>query len=156
MIKEGDRLPEFRLEGVDEEGKVREFSLNDFKGKKLVLYFYPKDNTPGCTTEAKEFNELLDEFRRLGYEVVGVSPDAPASHLKFKQKLGLRFPLLSDPNKELARALGAYGKKKSYGRVTEGIIRSTFLIDEEGRLVRAWRNVKAKGHAERLLKTLKS
>jgi len=154
MLKEGDKVPEVCLKGVDEEGREREFCLSQFRGKKLILYFYPKDNTPGCTAEAKDFRDNLKKLREMGYQVVGVSPDGVSSHKKFMEKHQLNFPLLSDPDKKLAKLFGAYGKKKAYGKTTEGIIRSTFLVDEEGRLVKAWRNVKAKGHVEKLLKEL--
>ncbi len=156
MLKEGEKIPNFRLKGIDEKGEEREFSPEDFKGKKLILYFYPKDDTPGCTTEACDFRDNLNSILAMGIQVVGVSPDSIASHKKFKEKYNLNFPLLSDPDKKVAEAFGAYGEKKMYGKVTKGIIRSTFLIDEEGRLEKAWLNVKAKGHVEKILKELES
>ncbi len=156
MLKEGEKVPPFRLRGIDEKGEEREFSLEDFRGKKLILYFYPKDNTPGCTTEACDFRDNLNTIASMGIQVAGVSPDSLSSHKKFREKYGLNFPLLSDPDKKVAEAFGAYGEKKMYGRITKGIIRSTFLIDEEGRLEKAWLNVKAKGHVEKILKELKS
>ncbi len=134
----------------DEDGK--EVALGDVvKGKWTVLYVYPKDNTPGCTTEAKEFTELLPEFERLGFQVIGVSKDSVKSHQRFKEKHGLKVRLLSDPNAELIKALGAWGKKKSYGRVYEGVIRSTFILNPEGEIV--WKKIKvrAKGHAAKVL-----
>lgn len=154
MVKEGEKAPDFCLKGIDEKGEEREFCLKDFGGKKLILYFYPKDNTPGCTTEACDFRDNLNVLVSKGYQVVGVSPDSVKSHKNFKEKYGLNFPLLSDPDKKVAEAFGAYGEKKMYGKVTKGIIRSTFLIDEEGKIAKAWRNVKAKGHVEKILKEL--
>ncbi|HIQ31230.1 MAG TPA: thioredoxin-dependent thiol peroxidase [Aquifex aeolicus] len=154
MLKEGDRAPDFCLRGIDEKGEEREFSLKDFRGEKLILYFYPKDNTPGCTVEACDFRDNLNKLVRMGYRVVGVSPDSVESHRKFREKHSLNFPLLSDPDKKVAEAFGAFGEKKMYGKVTKGIIRSTVLIDEEGRVLKVWHNVKAKGHVEKLLKEL--
>ncbi len=156
MLKEGDKAPDFCLKGIDENGEEKEFCLKDFKGSRLILYFYPKDDTPGCTTEACDFRDNLNVLIEKGYKVVGVSPDSVSSHRKFKEKYNLNFPLLSDPDKKVAEAYGAYGEKKMYGKVTKGIIRSTFLIDEEGRIKKAWYNVKAKGHVEKLLKELES
>lgn len=156
MLKEGDKAPDFCLNGIDENGQEKEFCLKDFGGEKLILYFYPKDDTPGCTVEACDFRDNLNVLVQKGYRVVGVSPDSIESHRKFKDKYSLNFPLLSDPDKKVAQAYGAYGEKKMYGKVTKGIIRSTFLIDEKGRVVKAWYNVKAKGHVEKLLKELES
>ncbi len=154
MLKEGEKAPDFCLKGIDEEGREKEFCLRDFAGQRFILYFYPKDNTPGCTTEACDFRDNLNRLVSMGYKVVGVSPDSVESHKKFKEKYGLNFPLLSDPDKKVAQAYGAYGEKKMYGKVTKGIIRSTFIIDEEGRVAKAWHNVKAKGHVEKVLKEL--
>ncbi len=156
MLKEGDRAPDFCLEGVDEKGKERKFCLKDFRGRKLILYFYPKDNTPGCTTEACDFRDNLSTLVGMGYAVVGVSPDSVSSHRKFMEKHGLNFPLLSDPDMKVAKAYGAYGEKRMYGRTTEGVLRSTFIVDEEGRISRAWYRVKAKGHVAEILKELRS
>ncbi|ASJ04701.1 peroxiredoxin [Thermococcus barossii] len=134
----------------DEEGK--EVSLREVLGGKwTVLYVYPKDNTPGCTTEAKEFTELLPEFEKLGFQVVGVSKDSVKSHLRFKEKHGLRIKLLSDPEARLIKALGAWGKKKRYGKEYEGVIRSTFIFDPNGEIVWKKINVRAKGHAAKVL-----
>ncbi|NJF24171.1 peroxiredoxin [Thermococcus sp. Bubb.Bath] len=139
---------------LDENGKER--PLRDFVlGKWTVLYFYPKDNTPGCTTEAKEFTELIDEFEKLGVQVIGVSRDSPRSHGRFKEKHGLKIKLLSDPNTELHKALGAWGKKKSYGREYEGVIRSTFILNPDGKIVWKKINVRAKGHAAKVLAEFK-
>ncbi|ASJ00494.1 peroxiredoxin [Thermococcus gorgonarius] len=139
---------------LDEDGKEK--PLRDLVfGRWTVLYFYPKDNTPGCTTEAKEFTELLPEFEKLGVQVIGVSRDSPKSHQRFKEKHGLKVKLISDPNAELHRALGAWGKKKSYGREYEGAIRSTFILNPEGEIV--WKKIKvrAKGHAAQVLEEIK-
>lgn len=134
----------------DEEGK--EVSLRKVLGGKwTVLYVYPKDNTPGCTTEAKEFTELLPEFERLGFQVIGVSKDSVKSHMKFKEKHGLKVRLLSDPEVKLIKALGAWGKKKRYGKEYEGVIRSTFIFDPNGEIVWKKLNVRAKGHAAKVL-----
>ncbi|MDQ7038826.1 MAG: thioredoxin-dependent thiol peroxidase [Aquificota bacterium] len=154
MLKEGDKAPDFCLKGIDEKGEEREFCLRDLLGGKLILYFYPKDNTPGCTTEACDFRDNLNLLVSKGYRVVGVSPDPVSSHKRFREKHGLNFTLLSDPDKKVAQAYGAFGEKKMYGKTTRGIIRSTFLIDEEGRILRAWYNVKAKGHVAELIREL--
>ncbi|SNZ12938.1 thioredoxin-dependent thiol peroxidase [Hydrogenobacter hydrogenophilus] len=155
MLKEGEKAPDFCLEGIDEEGKEGRFCLKDFLGKPLVLYFYPKDDTPGCTQEACDFRDNMSVLSSMGIKVIGISPDSLSSHKKFREKYGLNFTLLSDPNKEVAKLYFAYGKKKMYGKEMEGIIRSTFLIDKEGKIVKAWYNVKAKGHVESVLKDLK-
>lgn len=154
MLKEGDRAPDFCLEGIDEEGKERQICLGELLGSPLILYFYPKDDTPGCTTEACDFRDNLSLLKAKGIKVVGVSPDPLSSHRKFKEKYGLNFTLLSDPEKKVASMYGAYGKKKMYGKEREGIIRSTFLISPEGTILKAWYNVKAKGHVSSILKEL--
>ncbi len=154
MLKEGDKAPDFCLKGIDEKGQEGEFCLKDLLGSKVILYFYPKDDTPGCTTEACDFRDNLNLLASKGYRVVGVSPDSLESHRRFREKYGLNFILLSDPDKKVAEAYGAYGEKKMYGKVTKGIIRSTFLIDSEGRIERAWYNVKAKGHVASIMKDL--
>jgi len=139
---------------LDEDGN--EVTLGDVvRGKWTVLYVYPKDNTPGCTTEAKEFTELLPEFEKLGFQVIGVSKDSVKSHRRFKEKHGLKVKLLSDPEAKLIRALGAWGKKKSYGREYEGVIRSTFILNPDGEIV--WKRIKvrAKGHAAKVLEEAK-
>ena len=156
MLKEGDKVPNFCLKGIDEQGNEREFCIEEFKGKKVILYFYPKDNTPGCTQEACDFRDNLNVLKEMGYVVIGVSPDSVNSHKKFKEKHNLNFILLSDPEKKVAEMFGAYGEKKAYGKTTKGIIRSTFIIDEEGRIIKEWRNVKAKGHVQKVIETLKS
>lgn len=122
----------------------------DFRGQKYVMFFYPRAMTPGCTTESCDFRDSYSEFAEAGFSVVGVSPDPPSRNKKFKEKEGLNFDLLSDQDHELAETLGAWGEKKLYGKVTEGLIRSTFVVDEEGKLIEAYRNVRAKGHVDRV------
>ncbi len=157
MLNDGEKAPEFCLKGIDKKGNEKEFCLKDFIGgkKHLVLYFYPKDNTPGCTTEACDFRDNMNRLTRKA-TVVGVSPDSIKSHLKFQEKHGLNFTLLSDPNREVLKAFDAWGEKKMYGKVREGVIRSTFIIDPEGTIKKIWRNVKVKGHVEEVLETIKS
>lgn len=125
-------------------------SSEDFQGKKYVMFFYPRAMTPGCTTESCDFRDSYSEFAEAGYEIVGVSPDPPARNQKFKEKEGLNFDLLSDEDHQLAESLGAWGEKKLYGKVSEGLIRSTFVVDEDGNLAEAYRNVRAKGHVDRV------
>jgi len=151
MIEVGKTAPDFAL--PDEKGELHR--LSDYRGRWLVLYFYPKDNTPGCSTEAREFNELLGEFTKEGAVVIGVSKDPPKSHARFKEKLGLNFTLLSDEDTEVLRAYGAWGKKKLYGKEYEGTIRSTVLIDPEGRVAAVWPKVRVKGHAAAVLEKLR-
>lgn len=139
---------------VNAEGKER--SLKDYRGKWLVLYFYPKDDTPGCTVEAQDFTRMLPDFSSLGVTVVGVSPDSPESHCRFIDKYSLNLELLSDPDRRALVEYGAWGTKKNYGKEYEGVIRSTFLINPEGVLVQEWKNVRAKGHAERVYKEVQT
>jgi peroxiredoxin Q/BCP len=139
----GQPAPDFALLGDDD----REHRLADFRGRKLVLYFYPRDATPGCTTEACDFRDLSAALSGKGAVVVGVSPDAVGSHKKFKEKQGLPFLLLSDPGALVARNYGAFGEKTMYGKKSEGIIRSTFVIDENGKLAAVYPKVSVKGHA---------
>ncbi len=152
-LDEGDEVPDFCLEGIDPEGNEGRFCFEDLKEGKVILYFYPKDNTPGCTTEACDFRDNLKILKNYGIKVIGISPDSVNSHKRFREKYGLNFYLLSDREKKVAEMFGAYGEKKSYGKITKGIIRSTFYI-EDGVIKKAWRNVKAKGHVERVLKEL--
>ena len=142
-----------KLSAIDENGQEKEFSLSDFKGQKVVLYFYPKDNTSGCTQEACDFR---DNFNRLTSKavVIGVSPDSIKSHLKFKENHSLNFMLLSDPEHTLSEAFGAWGEKSMYGRQYFGIIRSTFILDENGEIKKEWRKVKVKGHVDEVLENL--
>jgi peroxiredoxin Q/BCP len=125
-------------------------SSEEFAGRNLVMFFYPAAMTPGCTTESCDFRDSYQEFADAGYDVIGVSPDAPAENARFKEKEGLNFDLLSDQDKELATSLGAWGEKKMYGKTMEGLIRSTFVIGPNGKVERAYRNVKATGHVARV------
>jgi peroxiredoxin Q/BCP len=125
-------------------------SSEDFGGKRLVMFFYPAAMTPGCTTESCDFRDSYHEFSDAGYQVIGVSPDAPAKNARFKEKEGLNFDLLSDQDKELATSLGAWGEKKMYGKTVEGLIRSTFVVGPDGQVEKAYRNVKATGHVARV------
>lgn len=129
-------------------------SNNDFAGRKYVMFFYPRAMTPGCTTESCDFRDSYSAFTDSGYEVVGVSPDPPSRNAQFKEKEGLNFDLLSDEDHTLAGSLGAWGEKKLYGKVSEGLIRSTFVIDENGEITKAYRNVKATGHVARVRQDL--
>jgi len=148
----GAKAPAFTLQDAD--GK--KVSLADFAGRKVVVYFYPADDTPGCTKEACQFNDSLAGFGRLGVAVVGISPDSSASHQRFRAKYGLGFTLLSDPERSVMQRYGAYGEKMMYGRKVVGVIRSTFLIDEKGRIAAAWYGVRADGHAAAVLAALSS
>jgi peroxiredoxin Q/BCP len=123
---------------------------DDFAGRKLVMFFYPAAMTPGCTKESCDFRDSYQEFADAGYEIIGVSPDAPAKNARFKEKEGLNFDLLSDQDKELATSLGAWGEKKMYGKTMDGLIRSTFVIGPDGQIEKAYRNVKATGHVARV------
>ncbi|GAB6182920.1 peroxiredoxin [Thermodesulfovibrio hydrogeniphilus] len=156
MLKVGDKAIEFCLQGIDENGNEGIFCLKELLSTFLILYFYPKDNTSGCSQEAMDFRDNMEVFNSNRIKVVGISPDSLASHKKFKEKFGLNFILLSDPDKEVAKAYGAYGKKKMYGKEVEGIIRSTFLIKPDSTILKAWYNVKAKGHVESIIKELKA
>ena len=151
-VREGDPAPDVRVP-LHPEGT---FSPRDAKGSWLVLYFYPRDLTPGCTTEAGEFQALLPEFERLGAKVVGVSRDPVAKHARFAEKLGLAFPLAADEEGRLCEAFDVIREKNMYGRKVRGIERSTFLIAPDGRIARIWRKVRAKGHAAQVLETLRA
>lgn len=151
MLAVGERLPNFSL--PDQTGREKAFAeLCGPKG--LVLYVYPKDNTPGCTREAEGFREALSALRAKGVSVVGLSKDSVGSHAGFCAKYALDFPLLSDPQLSLIKALGAWGRKKSYGKETEGVIRSTFVFDARGLLLKAYPNVKVDGHVAAVLNDL--
>lgn len=151
-LKVGDAVPDFKLPSSD--GK--ELSLHDFKGKKIVLYFYPKDDTPGCTAEACDFRDTQEDFSKLNVEIIGVSKDSLNSHDKFISKYKLPFVLLSDTDLKLMEAFGVWKAKTMYGKTALGVVRSTFLIDENGILIKAWPNVKATGHVGRVLDELKN
>jgi len=148
----GDLIPDLALQTPDG-GTVRP---SDFRGRKLVLFFYPRDDTPGCTTESKDFSALLPEFEKAGTAVLGVSKDPPEKHAKFAAKHGLTVPLATDADDGLADALGIWGEKSLYGRRFMGMHRTTYLIDGEGRIVQVWRKVKVKGHAAEVLEAAKS
>ncbi|MGH9324897.1 MAG: thioredoxin-dependent thiol peroxidase [Vicinamibacteria bacterium] len=147
MLKPGDTAPSFRLASTG----GREVSSSKLKRKKFVLYFYPKDDTPGCTREACDFRDNLGRIRREGVEVFGVSKDSLASHARFREKYGLPFALLSDDDNGVAKAYGAFGEKSMYGRKILGTIRSTFLVDEKGKIEALWSPVKVDGHVDRVL-----
>ena len=147
MINEGDVAPDFTLQSDDE----RKVSLSDYRGKKVVLYFYPKDNTPGCTNEAIEFRNLIKKFEKEDIVILGISKDSVQSHKKFKQKHDLPFTLLSDPESEALNIYGVWKKKSLYDKTFMGIERTTFLIDEKGIVRKIYRKVKVKGHAQTCL-----
>ncbi|HOO81844.1 MAG TPA: thioredoxin-dependent thiol peroxidase [Alphaproteobacteria bacterium] len=143
-LKVGDPAPNFTAPA---DGN-RELSLSDFKGQKIVLYFYPKDDTPGCTKESCGFNEALQAFKKLGTTIIGISKDSPVRHDKFKAKYNLNFPLVSDENTDICERYGVWKEKNMYGKKYMGIERSTFLINEEGKIAAIWRKVKVDGHVE--------
>ncbi len=147
MISEGDSVPKF--EAIDANGnKVKS---TDFKGKKHVIYFYPKDFTPGCTTEADEFSKDYKKFQKEGIEVIGVSPDDVDSHKKFCDKMGIKFPLLADADKKISHKFGVWGKKKFMGHEYMGVFRSTFLVNEKGKIFKIYPKVKPVGHSKEVL-----
>lgn len=152
MLKVGDTVPNLTLES----SSGKSLSLTDFKGKKIVLYFYPKDDTPGCTKEACSFREENGKFRNLNAVILGVSKDPISSHEKFIEKYGLPFELLSDTDHKLAETFGVWGEKSLYGKIFMGMNRSTFLIDEEGIIRQIWKNVKVDGHSEDVLEAAKA
>jgi peroxiredoxin Q/BCP len=143
----GKKAPEIKLE-TDDGGK---FKLSALKGKKVVIFFYPKADTPGCTTESCQFRDTKSAFGALGTEVVGISPDAPSAQAKFKSKFELTFPLLADTEKAAANAYGVWVEKNMYGKKSMGIERSTFVVGEDGKILKIYRKVKADGHAEKVL-----
>jgi peroxiredoxin Q/BCP len=151
QIKAGEAAPQFDLES---DAGTR-LTLKDFAGKWLVLYFYPRDNTPGCTREAQGFSEAANVFKKLGAAVVGISRDSVKSHCGFRDKIGIRFPLLSDPDLVAHKAYAAWGTKVLYGREMEGTIRSTFLISAGGKIARVWSGVKVDGHVEAVVNALR-
>ena len=146
----GDAAPDFTLPDADE----KPVSLADYRGRRVVVYFYPAASTPGCTKEACDFRDNLTELNGAGLDVLGISPDKPAKLAKFRDKEGLTFPLLSDADKEVLTAWGAYGEKQMYGKTVTGVIRSTFVIDPDGKIELAQYNVRATGHVAKLRKEL--
>jgi peroxiredoxin Q/BCP len=152
MPQDGDKAPDFTL--PTEGGEA--LRLAKLKGKPVVLYFYPKDDTSGCTAEAKDFTRLAPDFRKAGVEVVGVSPDSVESHAKFRNKHDLAIKLAADTDKAVANAYGVWVEKSMYGRKYMGVERATFLIDKAGRIARSWRKVKVPGHAEEVLGAAKA
>jgi len=150
MLKVGDMVPDFCLPNQDEE----EICFRDIKGGWIVLYFYPKDNTPGCTTQACAFTEAEPEFLDLRARILGVSPDSPAKHRKFIEKKGLSITLLADEDKSLAQQFGVWQLKKFMGKEYMGIVRSTFIIDPTGKVVKVWEKVRVKGHVDTVKEAL--
>jgi peroxiredoxin Q/BCP len=150
VIVEGKPAPDFELQS--DTGET--VKLSDLKGRPVVLYFYPKDDTPGCTVEACEFRDSYDVFRERGAEILGLSPDDVASHGKFKSKYELPFTLLADPEHEVAEKYGVWGERNSYGKKSMGITRSTFIIDSDGNVARAMMGIKPAGHASEVLDSL--
>ncbi|MEN0002556.1 MAG: thioredoxin-dependent thiol peroxidase [Bacteroidota bacterium] len=151
-LKEGDQAPGFS--GVNQDGAS--ISLADYKGKKLILFFYPKDNTPGCTAEACNLRDNFDDLKAKGFELLGVSPDSERKHQNFINKFGLPFPLLADTEKEVLNAYGAWGPKSMYGKTYDGVYRTTFVINEEGVIEKVFKKVKTKAHTEQILEALKA
>ncbi|KSZ59849.1 peroxiredoxin [Rhodococcus pyridinivorans KG-16] len=146
----GDPAPDFTLPDAD----GNEVSLSDYRGRKVIVYFYPAASTPGCTKQACDFRDSLAELNEAGLEVIGISPDKPAKLAKFRDAEELTFPLLSDPEKTTLQAWGAFGEKKMYGKTVTGVIRSTFLVDEDGKIEVAQYNVRATGHVAKLRRDL--
>lgn len=149
-IQEGMPAPDFSL--LDETGQLQR--LSDYRGKPVLLYFYPKDDTPGCTTEACNFRNDYDTYQKNGVVILGVSPDSPKSHLKFKEKYHLPFTLLSDPDHQVCLTYGVWGRKKFMGREYDGVFRTTFVIDVDGKIVKVFENVKPDGHSSQVLAAL--
>jgi peroxiredoxin Q/BCP len=150
VVDTGKKAPVFTLPDQNDS----EVALKDLIGKWVVLYFYPRDDTPGCTTEACEFTDNLRQFTSLNATILGVSPDTPTKHQKFIEKYNLKLTLLSDTDKKVMTRYGAFGTKKMYGKEVQGVIRSTYLIDPKGKVAHVWPNVKAKGHAEKVREKL--
>lgn len=150
MLHEGDIAPDFTLPS-DRGGEV---TLSDLRGKRVVVYFYPKDETPGCTKEACSFRDAYDLFLEKGAVVIGISPDAPSSHERFRARHGLPFYLLSDGDHAVAEQYGAWGEKTSFGKKTVGILRSTFVVGEDGRIIKIFPRVRPEGHAQEVLEYL--
>jgi peroxiredoxin Q/BCP len=146
----GDKAPAFNLPDAD----GNNVKLSDYKGRRVVVYFYPAASTPGCTKQACDFRDSLAELNEAGIDVVGISPDKPEKLAKFRDNEGLTFPLLSDPERKVLAAYGAYGEKQMYGKTVTGVIRSTFVVDEKGKIAVAQYNVKATGHVAKLRRDL--
>ena len=145
-LEVGQKAPAFS--GKNQDGKV--ISLDDFKGQKVVLYFYPKDNTSGCTAEACNLNDHIDQFAEKDFKIIGVSPDSVASHQKFREKYSLKFDLIADTEKEILQKYGVWAEKKMYGRTYMGVVRTTFIIDENGMILKIFHKVKTKEHTEQI------
>ena len=152
MIKENTKAPDFKLPSTSK----KDYSLKDSIGNYVIIYFYPKDDTPGCTTETNDFNKLLPKFKKLNCEILGISKDNLNSHEKFKNKYKIKFDLLADEEKKVLKKYKVWGKKKFMGREFMGIIRSTYLIDKKGKILKVWYNVKVKDHAKEVLNTLQN
>jgi peroxiredoxin Q/BCP len=150
QLKEGDKAPAF--EGIKQDGNT--IRLNDLRGKKVILYFYPKDFTSGCTDEACSLRDNYAELAERGFEVIGVSPDNEKSHIKFKSKYGLPYNLISDTEKKILKDYGAWGEKNMYGKIVEGVLRTTFIINEEGVIEKVFTKVNTKDHAQQILEGL--
>jgi peroxiredoxin Q/BCP len=157
VLKQGDVAPDFCLPGIDDKGGEQEYCLGDLlkNDQEIVLYVYPKDSSPGCTQEACDFRDSLNRIGRHA-TVIGISKDSLKSHRSFREKQGLNFPLLSDPECRVLMAYDAWGEKIMYGRKTEGTIRCTFIIGKDGFIVQAWRNVRVKGHVEEIIAALEA
>ena len=149
-LKAGDKAPDFS--GINQDGE--RIGLSDFAGKKLILYFYPKDNTPGCTAQSCNLNDNYNTWIDRGFEVVGVSPDSVESHRKFREKYNLQFNLIADTEKEILKTYGAWGEKSMYGRKYMGVLRTTFVIDENGIICEIFEKVKTKDHTNQIIKSL--
>ena len=152
MIKENSKAPVFKLPSTSK----KDYSLKDSIGNYVIIYFYPKDDTPGCTTETNDFNKLLPKFKKLNCEILGISKDNLKSHNKFKDKYKIKFDLLADDELKVLKIYKVSGMKKFMGRAFMGIIRSTYLIDKKGKILKVWDNVKVKDHAKEVLKTLQN
>jgi thioredoxin-dependent peroxiredoxin len=149
-LTEGQPAPDFS--GMNQNGKT--IALNDFKGKRVILYFYPKDNTPGCTAEACNLNDNLSSLVEKGFAVIGVSPDSEKSHQNFIAKFNLGFDLIADTEKEILKKYDAWGEKNMYGKITQGVLRKTYIIDEEGKIEKIIKKVDSKNHTEQIKKLL--
>ena len=152
MLKTNTKAPTFNLNSTN--GKV--YSLKNSMGKYVVFYFYPKDDTPGCTIETNDFNKLLSKFKKLECEIYGISKDNLKSHVKFRDKYNIKFDLLADEEIKILKKYKVWGKKKFMGREFMGIVRTTFLIDKKGKIIKIWNNVRVKDHAKEVLETLKT